>query len=79
MKINGQKITAEQFAYDGCHKIYLINTAKDKKELTGLGYKLFPIKELEETFKKSCSLRFISNADLQGEHIVDWFEVAKFS
>lgn len=62
--INNQKITAQEFGYDTCHKIYLVNTPKDKKELLELEYDLFPIEELEEVWNSSCSLRFIQNGDL---------------
>ena len=74
--INDKKITAKKFGWDTCHKIYLVNTAKDKKELLELGYDLFPIKELKEIWDCSCSLRFINNGDLTG--VVEQFENANF-
>ena len=78
MTINGHKIKAKLFAWDTCHKIYLINTRIDKKTYLEYEYNLFPISELEEAYKSSCSLRFISNGDLQGENIVDQFAKAVF-
>ena len=78
MKINGNKITAKEFAWDECHKIYLINTKEDKETYLKYDYELFPINELEEAYKNSCSLRFISNGNLEGKNIVDQFENAIF-
>jgi len=76
MTINGHKITAKQFAWDGCHKIYLINTRKDKRIFLEYGYDLFPIDELEKAYANSCSLRFIENGDLSD--VVGQFETAVF-
>ena len=46
MKINGIEITAKEFAYDGCHKIYLIESQEQRDEADSYGYKniiiLFP-------------------------------------
>ena len=78
MTINGKTITSKEFGFDECHKIYLINSAKDKKELTDLGYKLFDIASLRLVYQNSCPLKFISNADLKGKNIVDQCEEAKF-
>ena len=78
MKINGETIKAEEFAYDGCHKIYLIEDKLDREEAS-CGYDILPISELEYTFNKSCGLQFISNWKLsksyadQGQEDV-WFE-----
>lgn len=77
MTINGHKIKAKQFAWDTCHKIYLINTKEDKKTFIELGYDLFPIKEIKSAYNDSCSLRFISTGDLS-EDIVSQFENAVF-
>lgn len=79
MQINDKEITAKEFGWDECHKIYLVNTEQDKKELLDLEYKLFPIDQLEQAWKDSCELKFISNADLVGKNIVDQFEKAIFS
>lgn len=77
MKINGKEIKAKQFAYDGCHKIYLIEDTDDLKEAKGIGYDIYDIKLLKETYDDSCSLRFIDNWKLT-EQIVPQFETAKF-
>lgn len=78
MTINGKKITAKKFAWEGCHKIYLINTKKDEKELLELGYDLYPIEKLRQTFEESCSLKFIANGDLDLPYVVNQFEEALF-
>lgn len=75
--INDEPITATEFAWDTCHKIYLINTKEDKAQLTEYGYDFFPIAELEECYENSCSLRFISNGDLEHSP-VGQFEPAIF-
>lgn len=77
MKINGKEIKAKQFAYDGCHKIYLIEDTDDLKEAKDIGYDIYDIKLLKETYDDSCSLRFINNWKLT-EQIVPQFETAKF-
>jgi hypothetical protein len=77
MRINNIKITATEFAYDGCHKIYLIESPEDKLEALEIGYELLPIKNLKQVFKDSCSLKFISNWKLD-KTIVSQFENYKF-
>ena len=65
MKINGQTISAQSFAYDGCHKIYLIEDENDRNEAIGFGYEIHPIDALPETYERSCSMRFISTWKLE--------------
>lgn len=65
MKINNQETHAQFFAYDGCHKIYLIDTEKQLQEFQGSRYQIKPISELQQTFESSCDLRFVSSADLK--------------
>lgn len=69
MKINGIKIYALTFAYDGCHKIYLIEDEIDEKEAIKSGYSVLPIEKLKETYKDSCSLKFISNWKLDKNYV----------
>lgn len=64
MTINGKEIKAEEFAFDNCHKFYLINTKGDKALYKEYGYDIFPISELKECYKNACPLKFISNGDL---------------
>ena len=78
MKINNAEITSKHFAYDGCHKIYLIESDQDEKEAFEIGYQILPIKDIKQTYKDSCSLKFISNWQLN-KTIVSQFENAKFT
>jgi hypothetical protein len=77
MKVNNKTITAKEFAWDTCHKIYLINNTKDRKTFLEYGYDLFPIEDLKKAYENSCSLRFIQNGDLTT--VVKQFEKAKFT
>jgi hypothetical protein len=77
MKINGEKITAKEFAYDGCHKIYLIESKDDREEARDCEYDIHPISSLREVFNKSCGLQFISNWKLSKRY-VDQFQDACF-
>ena len=52
------------FAYDGCHKIYIMENIEDIMLFTAYGYNIYPIEKLRETWKNSCPLRFIDNGNL---------------
>lgn len=78
MKINGKEITAEKFAFDGCHKIYLVENATDESEAVKCGYALLHVSDLKETFENSCELRFIRFWDLDRAPVVGQFEKAVF-
>lgn len=69
MRINGQYITATEFAFDGCHKIYLMNTPEDKRLFTEYEYDFYPIEDLEQAYEDSCALKFISNGDLENDPV----------
>ena len=77
MRINGQETKAKEFAYDGCHKIYLIENAENRWEAKSGGYDVLPISDLKKTFNCSCGLQFISSWDLS-KHFVNQFEDACF-
>ena len=75
MTINGHKITEKQFAYEGCHKIYLIANDEQRDQALSLNYHILPIEDIEETFIGSCPLRFIDTWDFksivaQGEEAI---------
>ena len=78
MKINGKEIKAEMFAYDGCHKIYLLKNEDEESEAFHCGYDILSIENLRSIWEKSCYLRFISTWDLtecvveQGEENVEF-------
>ena len=77
MKVNDIEIEATEFAYDGCHKIYLIEDEQDKKEALECEYDLYPIEQLQDKYENSCSLKFIHNWKLS-KNIVAQFENAVF-
>jgi hypothetical protein len=69
MTINGKKTAATRFAYDGCHKIYLLESEEDAAEAKGAGYGILPISKLKEVFDNSCGLQFISNWGLNKQYV----------
>ena len=77
MKINGVEIKATSFAYDGCHKIYLIESEAELREVLKTSYEVRSISELEETYLNSCGLEFISNWSLTKQY-AEQCENAKF-
>lgn len=77
MRINDREVVGDKFAYDGCHKIYLLEDQTDVDEARRTGYTICQISELEELWEGSCSLRFISNWALT-VHYVAQFEDATF-
>jgi len=77
IKINDTPTDAQEFAYDGCHKIYLLESEDDRNESIALGYKILPVSALKDTFENSCELRFVSNWMLT-IHPVSQFEDAHF-
>ena len=61
MKIKGKEVVGVAFAYDGCHKIYVVEDRKDIDEAFAYGYTILPLSVLKTTYDNSCSLRYISN------------------
>lgn len=59
LKINGIKYNYDKFAYDGCHKIYLLENS-EVEEAEQLDYKIMDIELLPEIYNDSCVLRFIN-------------------
>lgn len=72
--INGRTSAATQFAWDGCHKIYLVENEVGLRNVDG--YDLYPIARLAKAWGDSCGLRFISPADLDSPDYVKQFEDA---
>lgn len=77
MKINNVNVKGDKFAYDKCHKIYIIEDNDDLQEAKETGYNIYPITDLENAYKNSCELRFISNWKLNTSY-VEQFEECKF-
>lgn len=73
MKINGIFTPAKQFAYDGCHKIYLIEDENDLNEARDSEYDILDISVLKKAWRNSCGLQFISNWKLT-ERFVNQFQ-----
>ena len=78
MKVNGIEIVGNKFAYDGCHKIYIIEDKEDERKALSRGYTLLPIEKLEMTYQSSCPLKFIHNWKLNKEYAPQ-FEDAFFT
>jgi hypothetical protein len=68
LRINDAVIDATEFAYDGCHKIFLISSAADREKMIVQGgytdSDILPVSRLLEVWESTCPLRFISRADL---------------
>jgi len=66
MKINGKNLKEDTkyFAYDGCHKIYILESENDILEASEADFEIREISEIEFTFNNSCGLQFISNWNL---------------
>lgn len=70
--INNKVVIGEEFAYDGCHKMYVIEDEEDKKTALSYGYEeadFLPIEELQSTYHASCDLRFIHNFKLDKTYV----------
>lgn len=70
IKISNYKVPPHitHFFYDGCHKIYLVESRDDIATMTQIGYTkddLYNIEQLEEIYNKSCPLRFINTVKLK--------------
>lgn len=57
------------FAFDGCHKIYVLRNQAELAELIELEYDIYEPKELPGVWDRSCGLRFISSGDLTEQYI----------
>ena len=67
MKINGIEVETEvnSFAYDGCHKIYILKDYTELSEAQQEGYTIYHISDLESIYNRSCPLKFINSWDLE--------------
>jgi hypothetical protein len=69
LRINGTEIEADEFAWDGCHKLYVVTDQHSRDELESYGYDFYPVAELPRAWELSCWLRFIQNADLTHQYV----------
>lgn len=58
------------FAYEGCHKIYLLENKEQLEEAEKYLYNIFSIDSLLEIYEDSCSLRFINFWDLNKPSLI---------
>lgn len=80
MKINGIEVVGNKFAFDGCHKIYVLEDMEDIEDMKNKGYNendMYDIKDIEKIYNLSCELRFIHNWKLTKTY-VSQFEKAIF-
>lgn len=79
VSINGVTVkTNGFFAFDGCHKMYILESDADESEARDdYGFKILPIDLLEDTYLNACPLKFISPWCLQG-HYVPQGKIADF-
>lgn len=69
MKINDIEVIGKEFAYNGCHKIYILEDEKDKQEAKDVGYIILPINLISKCYIESCPMRFINNWKLTKSYV----------
>lgn len=74
-RINLKDIEGIGFAYDGCHKIYIIEDSEDIYNAIKVGYNIYQMYELPSIWENSCSLRFISNWKLTNQYVKQFEDV----
>lgn len=71
-KIKAIEESGLRLAYDGCHKIYVIETDDEReKMIRDYGYEpadIFPASEIRNLIEGSCSLVFVRAASLRSDH-----------
>ena len=71
LKINGKEVkTNGYYAFDNCHKFYILENDDERFKAEGIGYKIYPIEFLEEDLKYSCPLRFINSFNLENTYLI---------
>lgn len=69
LKINNKEVIGDYFAYDGCHKIYVIEDQEDRDEAVSFGYDVYKIDMIQNFWDVSCDLRFIYNWKLDKRYV----------
>lgn len=70
MRINGKEVkTNGYYAFDGCHKIYIIEDFNDMQEAQEYEYQALEIRTLPSVYHNSCPLRFINNWKLNKTYV----------
>lgn len=78
MKVSGKVIKGNKFAFNGCHKIYIIESEEDENEALSMGYEILCVGKLKETFENSCGLRFIRNWKLDKLYVPQFQKTVTF-
>lgn len=72
--IDNKPVEATEFAFEGCHKFYVVDNDHDRAEMVGYGYDIYPISALQRYWDDSeCGLRFIHSTDLDRPALVPQF------
>lgn len=70
-KVAAIEASGLSLAYDGCHKIYVMEGAADEAEMRGYGYDLaddsYPASEIRRLINESCGLVFVHSANLRDD------------
>ncbi len=64
MKVNGKEIVGIGFAYDGCHKFFVLKNEEEKEEALFYGHEFHKLRWLKRYWEISCPLKFIISWDL---------------
>ena len=71
--VNKKEVIGIGFIWDGCHKIYIIQTPEELNEAKRYGYTdrdFYTINKLKTIYDKSCPLRFIETFDLKNNRVI---------
>ena len=75
LKINGKEvITNGAYAFDNCHKFYILENDNEKFKALEYDYEICPIQNLVTDLKNSCPLRFINSFDLTQTYLPQFAE-----
>ncbi len=77
MKVNGKTIRGIGFAYNGCHKFYILANMNEWKTAKEYGFQCHSLRSLQRLWNASCPLRFISTWNLS-DYYVEQGEQAVF-
>lgn len=69
IRINDVDVLGDQVAFDGCHKLFVIEDEDDLTQMVEFGYDIHPIQELPALYAGSCPLRFILNVKLDKTYV----------
>lgn len=69
VRINDIEVRADEFAWDHCHKLYVVTDQESRDLLEGYGYDFYPVSKLQWAWDRSCGLRFISSANLEETYV----------